>query len=240
LKINFLAKILFCKHYFSPLNNFMTMRKGKPKNMRFWIPNTALEYLVQIRILGADLAAETLQCHGFSLFMFNVPIVCMASSKIFNKIFVLPILKLGSRSNEKVLDLDPRENSSRIEKRKSYESGLIRKTVLVSITLNFLSFLCQLAVYFDPEMLRVENLNYSSERTILFQRLSVILTDLVFAAGALKAARGLRRLKAVGGTGGLPAGLSKVPYMIIMVRVSVPYSFDTDPDPDPACTAPTI
>ncbi len=116
------------------------------------------------------------------------------------------------------MDLDPRENSSRIEKRKSYESGLIRKTVLVSITLNFLSFLCQLAVYFDPEMLRVENLNYSSERTILFQRLSVILTDLVFAAGALKAARGLRRLKAVGGTGGLPAGLSKVPYMIIMNR----------------------
>jgi hypothetical protein len=104
----------------------------------------------------------------------------------------------------------------------------------------FFSFLCQVAFYFDPEMLRVENLNYSSERTILFQRLSVILTDLVFAAGALKTARSLRRLKAVGGTGGLPAGLSKVPYMIIMVRVSVPYSFDTDPDPDPACTAPTI
>jgi hypothetical protein len=105
--------------------------------------------------------------------------------------------------------------------------------------LDFFSFFCQVAFYFDPEMLRVENLNYSSERTILFQRLSVILTDLVFAAGALKAARGLRRFKAVGGTGGLPAGLSKVPYMIIMVRVSVPYSFDPDPDPDPACTAPT-
>jgi hypothetical protein len=91
------------------------------------------------------------------------------------------------------------------------------------------------AFFFDPEMLRVENLNYSSERTILFQRLSVILTDLVFAAGALKTARSLRRLKAVGGTGGLPAGLSKVCgvyghyghlYYLITLGKSV-----ADPDP---------
>jgi alpha-1,3-glucosyltransferase len=52
--------------------------------------------------------------------------------------------------------------------------------------------LWQAAVYFDPAMLRVDNLNYASERTILFQRLSVILTDLVFAAGALSAARSLK------------------------------------------------
>ncbi len=60
--------------------------------------------------------------------------------------------------------------------------------------------LVQVAVFFDPEMLRVENLNYSSERTILFQRLSVILTDLVFAAGAFKTAKNLHHLK-VGNSG---------------------------------------
>lgn len=40
-----------------------------------------------------------------------------------------------------------------------------------------------MARYFDPEMLKVENLNYASEKTILFQRLSVIITDVVYAFG---------------------------------------------------------
>jgi hypothetical protein len=113
-----------------------------------------------------------------------------------------------------------RKISPRIEKRTDPEN-----CAWESITLNFFSFLCQVAFFFDPEMLRVENLNYSSERTVLFQRLSVILTDLVFAAGALKAARSLRRLKAVGGNGGLPAGLSKV-YSVIMLNYIISFMFE--------------
>jgi alpha-1,3-glucosyltransferase len=43
-----------------------------------------------------------------------------------------------------------------------------------------LSFIAQ---YFDPEMLIVENLNYKSQMTIVFQRLSVIFVDVVFLLG---------------------------------------------------------
>ncbi|KAM4699408.1 dolichyl pyrophosphate Glc1Man9GlcNAc2 alpha-1,3-glucosyltransferase [Discoglossus pictus] len=40
--------------------------------------------------------------------------------------------------------------------------------------------LSSVAQYFDGEMLKVENLNYASQETIIFQRLSVIITDILF------------------------------------------------------------
>lgn len=39
------------------------------------------------------------------------------------------------------------------------------------------------AEHFDPNMLKVENLSYSSKETIIFQRLSVVFTDIVYAIG---------------------------------------------------------
>lgn len=44
--------------------------------------------------------------------------------------------------------------------------------------------LAKFALYFDENMLQVDNLNYDSYHTVLFQRLSVIVTDIVYAIGA--------------------------------------------------------
>ncbi|XP_032683557.1 probable dolichyl pyrophosphate Glc1Man9GlcNAc2 alpha-1,3-glucosyltransferase [Odontomachus brunneus] len=49
--------------------------------------------------------------------------------------------------------------------------------------------LSQMAVFFDPEMVKVENLNYVSPNTVYFQRGTVILADLIFAYGVREAGR---------------------------------------------------
>ncbi|CAG9864113.1 unnamed protein product [Phyllotreta striolata] len=49
------------------------------------------------------------------------------------------------------------------------------------------------AYFFDPNMLSIDRLNYSSERTVLFQRLSVIVTDLVYALGVLMCCSSLKK-----------------------------------------------
>lgn len=41
-------------------------------------------------------------------------------------------------------------------------------------------FLSQLAVFVDPEMLKVENTDFANESTVIFQRLTVIVTDFVY------------------------------------------------------------
>ena len=46
--------------------------------------------------------------------------------------------------------------------------------------------LSQVAVFFDKDMVAVENLNYSSPMTVFFQKLTVVLADLVLAYGVVK------------------------------------------------------
>ncbi|TGZ84617.1 dolichyl pyrophosphate Glc1Man9GlcNAc2 alpha-1,3-glucosyltransferase [Ascodesmis nigricans] len=46
--------------------------------------------------------------------------------------------------------------------------------------------LSHIARFFDPAMLKIENLNYDSTATVYFQRLSVIVTELVFVAALAK------------------------------------------------------
>jgi len=55
--------------------------------------------------------------------------------------------------------------------------------------------LSKAAFFFDPDMLKIENLDYSSDKTILFQRLSVIVTDIIFAVGAWRCSLNLKHLK---------------------------------------------
>ncbi|XP_078101103.1 dolichyl pyrophosphate Glc1Man9GlcNAc2 alpha-1,3-glucosyltransferase [Sander vitreus] len=51
------------------------------------------------------------------------------------------------------------------------------------------------ARHFDPNMLLVENLNYASPSTVLFQRLSVIFTDLLFIYAARECCRCVQEQK---------------------------------------------
>ncbi|XP_053703745.1 probable dolichyl pyrophosphate Glc1Man9GlcNAc2 alpha-1,3-glucosyltransferase isoform X1 [Synchiropus splendidus] len=55
--------------------------------------------------------------------------------------------------------------------------------------------LSKVAQHVDPNMLRVENLDYSSQSTILFQRLSVIFTDVLFILGVRECCRCVRNPK---------------------------------------------
>jgi alpha-1,3-glucosyltransferase len=49
--------------------------------------------------------------------------------------------------------------------------------------------MAQAARYFDPKMLTVSNLEYDSNATVLFQRLSVSFTGLVLVAAMLHATK---------------------------------------------------
>ncbi|XP_011694990.1 PREDICTED: probable dolichyl pyrophosphate Glc1Man9GlcNAc2 alpha-1,3-glucosyltransferase isoform X1 [Wasmannia auropunctata] len=49
--------------------------------------------------------------------------------------------------------------------------------------------LSRAAAFFDPEMLKVENLNYASPATVYFQRGTVIFADLIFAYGVSETSR---------------------------------------------------
>lgn len=46
--------------------------------------------------------------------------------------------------------------------------------------------LSQAAVFFDPEMVKVENLNFASPATVHFQRATVMFADLMLAYGVRK------------------------------------------------------
>ncbi|CAH0558948.1 unnamed protein product [Brassicogethes aeneus] len=54
----------------------------------------------------------------------------------------------------------------------------------------FLSFF---AVFFDRNMLVISNLNYASDATVVFQRLSVILTDFIYVYGVYRVTKSLSK-----------------------------------------------
>ena len=55
-------------------------------------------------------------------------------------------------------------------------------------------------MWFDPAMLEVANLEHSTWQTVLFQRLSVMVTDAVLAAGVAACAHSLAWSRRLGAT----------------------------------------
>ncbi|XP_043267064.1 probable dolichyl pyrophosphate Glc1Man9GlcNAc2 alpha-1,3-glucosyltransferase [Venturia canescens] len=51
-------------------------------------------------------------------------------------------------------------------------------------------FLSRFAIFADPGMLNIDNLNYASNETVLFQRATVIISDLVLAYGVKELGKG--------------------------------------------------
>ena len=96
-----------------------------------------------------------------------------------------------------------REPKESLDKKVSFFFPLVRYTESTSPwTLDYPPLfawweyaLSHLAVLFDPRMLEVSNLDYDSTQTILFQRLSVILGDLMLAFGARTCYHGVSKLR---------------------------------------------
>jgi len=63
------------------------------------------------------------------------------------------------------------------------------------------------ARHVDPAMLQIQNLDYASWRTVLFQRFSVIITDLVLFLGCKSLAEALPK-----GQGGSTMGFSQASF----------------------------
>jgi len=59
----------------------------------------------------------------------------------------------------------------------------------------FECFLSQLATFFDENMLNVRNLNYDSSQTVLFQRLTVVMSELALVFGAKTCFEAVNKLR---------------------------------------------
>ncbi len=77
--------------------------------------------------------------------------------------------------------------------------------------------LSRIAVYFDPKMLVVSNLEYASAETVLFQRLSVIGSDLMLALGVRTCWQGVARIRRLPKSDGEAEGqLVQMLYLVFL------------------------
>ena len=68
-------------------------------------------------------------------------------------------------------------------------------------------------------MLKIKNLNYATSKTILFQRLSVIVTDFVFAYGAWLCTKNMHNIKSIQARG--PSRDAAVFFLLIGRHMSI-------------------